>query len=137
MVDLKAKPFYLSDDQIQWVEDTIAGMTLDEKVGQLFINLTTQRDPATMDRLINKYHIGGVRWQGGTLKEVYAQNTAFLRDSKIPTLIAANCEAGGNGAVGQGTLVATGAACGASPSLETVRDMARVSAKEAAAVGCN
>ena len=79
MVDLKAKPFYLSDDQIQWVEDTIAGMTLDEKVGQLFINLTARRDPETLNTLINKYHIGGVRWQGGTLEEVYEQNTTFLR----------------------------------------------------------
>ena len=28
MVDLKAKPFYLNDEQIRWVEDAIAGMTL-------------------------------------------------------------------------------------------------------------
>ena len=35
MIDLKAKPFYLNDEQIQWVEDTIAGMTLEEKLGQL------------------------------------------------------------------------------------------------------
>ena len=137
MVDLKAKPFYLNDEKIQWVEDTIASMTLDEKIGQLFINLTNRRDPETLKTLIGKYHIGGVRWQGGTLEEVYEQNTTFLRDSRIPTLIASNCEAGGSGAVREGTLVATGAACGASTTLETVRDMARVSAREASAVGCN
>ena len=39
MVDLRAKPFYLDDKQIQWVEDTIAGMTLEEKFGQLFVIL--------------------------------------------------------------------------------------------------
>ena len=137
MVDLKAKPFNLNDEQLLWVENTIASMTEDEKVGQLFINLTTRRDPATMDRLINRYHIGGVRWGGGTLEEIYDQNMTFLRDSRIPTLIAANCEAGGNGAVREGTLVATGAACGASQTLETVRDMARVGAAEASSVGCN
>ena len=32
MVDLKAKPYYLSDEDIKWVEDTIAGMTDEEKV---------------------------------------------------------------------------------------------------------
>lgn len=137
MVDLKAKPFYLSDEQIKWVEDTINSMTADEKVGQLFINLTLRRDPETINALIHKFHIGGVRWQGGTLDEVYEQNRTFQKDSKVPTLIAANCEAGGNGAVGEGTMVATGAACAASTTLETVRDMARVGAKEAAAVGCN
>ena len=29
-VDLKAKPYYLSDEDIKWVEDTIAGMSLEE-----------------------------------------------------------------------------------------------------------
>ena len=42
MVDLKAKPFYLNDEQIRWVEDAIAGMTLDEKLGQLFVILQAQ-----------------------------------------------------------------------------------------------
>ena len=73
MVDLKAKPFYLNEEQIQWVEDTIASMTPDEKIGQLFINLTARRDPETLKTLIEKYHIGGVRWQGGTLEEIDAR----------------------------------------------------------------
>lgn len=137
MVDLKAKPFNLDDKKIKWVEDTIGGMTMDEKIGQLFINLTLRRDEKTLDELVNKYHIGGVRWQGGTLEEVYEQNRFFQEKSKVPVLIAANCEAGGNGAVGEGTFVATGAACGASKTLDTVRDMAKVGAAEAKAVGCN
>ena len=40
MVNLKARPFYLSDEKIRWVEETLAGMSPDEKIGQLFINLT-------------------------------------------------------------------------------------------------
>ena len=39
MVNLREKPFYLDDEGIKWVEDTIASMTLDEKVGQLFVLL--------------------------------------------------------------------------------------------------
>ena len=39
MVNLKAKPFNLNDEQIKWVEDTINGMTVDEKIGQLFVLL--------------------------------------------------------------------------------------------------
>ena len=35
-MDLKAKPFYLSDEDIKWVEETKASLTLDEKLGQLF-----------------------------------------------------------------------------------------------------
>ncbi len=137
MVNLKANPFYLSDEQVRWVEATIAGMSLEEKLGQLFINLTLRRDPATLTELCETYHIGGARWQGGTLEEVYEQNRFFQEKSKIPLLIAANCEAGGNGAVKEGTLVATGAACAASRTVDTIRDMARVGAEEAAAIGCN
>ena len=37
MVDMKAKPFYLSEEDCKWVEETIAGMTTEEKIGQLFI----------------------------------------------------------------------------------------------------
>ena len=38
MVDLRAKPYYLNDEDIRWVEETIAGMTDEEKVGQLLCN---------------------------------------------------------------------------------------------------
>ena len=40
MVDLRAKPYCLNDEDIAWVESTIAGMTAEEKVGQLFWQLT-------------------------------------------------------------------------------------------------
>ena len=36
MVNLKANPYDLSDEDCKWVEDTIAGMSDEEKVGQLF-----------------------------------------------------------------------------------------------------
>ena len=44
MVDLKAKPFYLSDSDVEWVQETIRGMTLEEKIGQLFIMLDRKKD---------------------------------------------------------------------------------------------
>ena len=40
MVGLRAKPYFLSDEDIAWVEGTIAAMTPEEKVGQLFWQLT-------------------------------------------------------------------------------------------------
>lgn len=50
---------------------------------------------------------------GGTPEQVHGQNKAFQDNSRIPLLIAANCEAGGNGALQAGTLVAPPSACGA------------------------
>ena len=44
MVDLKAKPYNLDEQGIKWVEDTIANMTIEEKIGQLFVNMGASRD---------------------------------------------------------------------------------------------
>lgn len=137
MVNLKTAPFNLNEQQIAWVDTMIDSMTLEEKIGQLFINLTLRRDPDYIDMLCNKYHIGGVRWQGGTLAEIYEQNRLFQEKSRIPVLIAANCETGGKGAVIEGTYVASHAACGACQTTDTARNMARVGGAEAAAIGCN
>ena len=35
-VDLRAKPFNLDDEDVRWVETTLASMSDEEKVGQLF-----------------------------------------------------------------------------------------------------
>ena len=43
MVDLKATPFNLDDEAIEWVNTTIAEMTGEEKIGQLFVNMGAQR----------------------------------------------------------------------------------------------
>ena len=78
MVDLKAKPFYLSDEQIQWVEDAIAGMTLEEKLGQLFVILQAQPGfgEEQVENLLDKSHMGGLRWQNGSNKQqIYDQLT--------------------------------------------------------------
>ena len=59
MVDLKAKPYSLSDADIAWVQDTIAGMTAEEKVGQLFWQLTAGISEDYLKELMEKYHLGG------------------------------------------------------------------------------
>ena len=38
MIDLRAKPFYLDDAAVKWVEETYAGMTEHEKACQLFFD---------------------------------------------------------------------------------------------------
>ena len=38
-VDLTTKPYNLDAEGIKWVKDTIAGMSVEEKIGQLFINM--------------------------------------------------------------------------------------------------
>src|SRR4051794_35600139 len=73
-VDLKAKPYNLSDSDIKWVNDTINSMSIEEKIGQLFINMGSSRDKEYLTDILNNYHIAGVRYNPGKADEVYEQN---------------------------------------------------------------
>ncbi len=119
-VDLTAKPYNLKAEDIKWVKDTIAGMTDEEKIGQLFINLfffgedKFSGNNLTSKQILEKYHIGGARYQGGTSDQIQDLLNELQENSKVPLLIAANCDAGGNGACNDGTYIASGAQCEAS-----------------------
>ncbi len=140
MVNLKAKPFDLTDAQVQWVEDMIASMTLDEKLSQLFVLLKAVPgvDEERIRNLMETARPGGMRWQGGDKEAVWKQNRLFQQHSRIPVLIAGNCDDGGNGVLPkEGTFVATAAEAGASAGTETAYHMGYVAGREAAAVGVN
>lgn len=137
MVDLRAKPFFLTDEDVKWVEDTIASMTLEEKVGQLFVQMRHSLDPEDIKRTLNSYHQGGLRWQGGDRKQVYEQNKTYQEASRIPLLIAANCDNGGDGCLSDGTFVATAAEAAAGGGTQTAYDMGYVAGREASSVGVN
>ena len=140
MVDLRAKPFYLNDAQLQWVEDTLASMTLEEKLSQLFglLKPVPGADEGQIRALMEDARPGGMRWQGGDQETVWLQNRLFQRCSRVPVLIAGNCDDGGNGVLpAEGTFVATAAEAGASPDDETAYRMGYVAGREAAAVGVN
>lgn len=140
MVDLRQKPYYLNVEQIQWVEKTIAGMKLEEKIGQLFVNMvgnSEERKPENIRKLIDTYHPGAIRYHNAAKEEIWEMTKNLQDASPIPLLIASNCEAGGNGGVIDGTPLANGAAMAAMDSEEAVFGVASASAKEAAAIGCN
>ena len=61
LVNLKEKPFYLKDEQIEWVEKTIAEMSDEEKIGQLFVGLVTDREPQALQRPASQLHVGAIR----------------------------------------------------------------------------
>ena len=142
-VDLKAKPYNLSDDDITWVKDTISGMSIEEKIGQLFINLfffgtdEYSGNNLTNQQLLEKYHIGGARYKGGSAEKVQNLINELQSSSKIPLLVAANCDAGGNGACNDGTYVASAAMCEASGDEQVSFDAGYVSGREEAALGVN
>ena len=140
MVDLKAKPFYLNDEQIRWVEESIASMSPDEKLSQLFVLLKAVPgvDEGMIKSLMESARPGGMRWQGGDKESVARQNALFQKYSRIPVFIAGNCDDGGNGVLPkEGTFVATAAEAGASEGTETAYRIGYVAGREASAIGVN
>lgn len=137
MVDLKATPFNLDDEAIEWVNTTIAEMTDEEKIGQLFVNMGAQRTEEYLTDVLNTYHIGAVRYTPAKADEVWEQNNILQTNSKIPMLIAANTEAGGNGACTDGTYVGWEAKIGVAGDVRYAYELGRISGVEAAAIGCN
>ena len=108
MVDLTAKPFYLDDAAVAWVRGTIDDMTLEEKIGQLFINLNVAFTPEYLDHVLDRYHVGGMRFRGADAATVQAHIRYAQSRSKIPLLIASNPEMGGFGSVDDGTPATAG-----------------------------
>lgn len=137
MVDMKAKPFYLDEEACQWVEDTIANMTIEEKIGQLFFNMGSSRDEEYLKMTVNDYHIGGIRYNPGLGKDIHEQNRILQENSKIPLIIACNTEKGGNGAFVDGTFIGEQTKIGATGDVNLAYELGRISNKEAATVGCN
>ena len=137
MVDLKAKPYCLSDEDIAWVNETIDNMSDEEKVGQLFFeNRGTATEEALIE-LVTKYHIGGYRYNGIKSDRVQSQVRLLQTNAKIPLLVACNTESGGNGSGTDGTYIGSGIKIGATGNVQYAYDLGRMANEEAASMGNN
>ncbi len=137
MPDLKAKPFFLDEEQEEWVRSTCSQMTLDEKLGQLFCPLLTVFDEETVRHLTKDLKVGSI--MPGTMSAANAQREIrMLQDSSdLPLLIAANLESGGNGAVMEGTSFGMPMGCTATGNVENGYRLGKVACREGAAAGVN
>lgn len=138
MINLKSKPFYLMDEDISWIENTIGTMTLDEKIGQLFVDHNNgDLDENFIKERTALTHCGGLRYMNLSPEEILKQNNLYQKHAAIPLLVAANIEAGGNGACKGGTLVGSEIKVAATADLEYAYQLGYIGGKEARAVGCN
>ncbi|HOU15014.1 MAG TPA: glycoside hydrolase family 3 N-terminal domain-containing protein [Anaerolineae bacterium] len=137
MVDLKAKPFYLSDEDICWVETTLAGMSADEKIGQLFCLIAYSSDEAYLKHLALDVKPGGLMCRVMPAQEVVKTVRLLQENSTIPMLIAANLERGGAGMVLEGTSLGSPMQVAATDNDEMAYRLGVVCGREGAAVGGN
>ncbi len=82
----------------EWVDSTFANLTLDEKIGQLFMIATysnrDERHYSYIDKLISEYHLGGlIFFQGGPYRQAKLTNR-YQSVSKLPLLIGIDAEWG-------------------------------------------
>ena len=137
MIDLRAKPFFLNDEDIRWVLDTLASMTLEQKAGQVFCPMGFSDDPGLLHHMLCDLHVGGMMYRPGPA--AYIQNTHRTIQSmaKIPLLLAANTENGGNGLAFEGTSFGQPMAVAATDDSENAYRMGYTACAEGAALGLN
>ena len=137
MVDLKARPFYLSDEQIAWVENTIDSMTKEEKIGQLFVHLTGVSKEDDVREEVGKMHMGGIRFNPRSKEDMWEMNYNFQKFSKVPVLSAVNVETGGNGASRDGTFIGNEMKIAATGDTKYAYELGRICGIETKATGSN
>ena len=137
MVNLKVKPYNLDEQSISWVEETLASMTIEEKIGQLFIHMGSSREEQALKDSLVDYKFGGVRYNPGTAEQVLEQNRILQENSKIPLLIAANAETSPNGAFMGGSDLGSAVKVAATGNVNHAYEMGRIAGRECEAIGCN
>lgn len=137
MDNLKEKPFYLNDDDIGWVESTLAGLTMEEKIGQLFCLVARGDDEAYLKNLIRDYKPGGLMCRPMPAGRVVETVRILQEDSCIPMLMAANLEAGGSGLAIEGTKFGSQLQVAATGEDEMAARLGTVCGREGVALGCH
>ncbi len=137
MVDLKKAPFNLTDKDVEWVNKTIKGMTIEEKIGQLFFLMGFSGKKKVIGSTLKNVHPGGMMYRPAKQKKVVEMHRFLQENSKIPMLLAANFEKGGDGLLEEGTTVAHEMLVAATGDEKNAYKVGKVCAVEGASVGAN
>lgn len=137
MINLTGKPFYLTQEDVRWVRETLASMTLEEKIGQLFVPIGYSGDPGYLEGVMLRHHIGGIMYRCGESAEMQATHRYLQEHSRIPLLIGANLEDGGCGIAVDGTVFGRQMQTAATGKSENAYRLGKISCSEGHAVGCN
>ena len=145
------RPVQLDRDGEKWAQKTLKNLSLEEKVGQLFmiwvraefLNVNSPEYLQLRDS-INKYHVGSfamtVRAEGPFLYRNQPYEAAVLlnrlqQDSKLPLLIAADFERGVSMRLYGATVFPHAMAFGAAGKLDYAEAFGRITALESRAIG--
>lgn len=136
-MNLEEKPFYLNKEQIAYVDNTLAHMSLDDKIKQIFINMAAPVNEQMIKNIVQTKKFGGIRYMNQNSKKLKELIGNYQKYSDIKLIVAANTEAGGNGACSDGTYIGQEIKIAATNDKKYAYELGRISAIEAKAIGCN
>lgn len=136
MPNLKMQPFNLDDEAVVWVKETLRSLTEQEKVSQLFCLAGFSQQEEALKEMAGR-GIGGVMYRQTPGKLLQQSHRTLQKHAKIPLLLAANLESGGNGAAAEGTPYGNPMQAAATGDREAGYKLGKVACSEGAAVGCN
>ncbi len=84
-----------------WVETTLAGMTLQEKIGQMIMPHWTNSGSAAS--LENTYHVGGFIFLAENSSTILTATNSLQQQAEVPLLFSIDCEAGSGARISDGT----------------------------------
>lgn len=137
MINLSAKPFYLNERGIAWVNGMLSSLSIEEKVGQIFNLVFSENDDSALESMMKKIPCGGITFRANK-GEIIRRQVDFANSlAKIPLLISANLESGGSGIASDGTDYASQIEVAATGDPEYAYILGDICGKEGRAVGCN
>lgn len=137
MINLENKPFYLNLNQMNQVYKVFNEMTEDDKIGQIFCPIGNPCSDDDLEAFIDKYKPGAMMFRALESKQVSHMHEVLQNRSRIPLMLAANLESGGNGICVDGTYFSRQMGVAATNDKKQAYNLGYIAGKEANAVGCN
>lgn len=134
---LREKPFFLSREQIAFVEQKLEQMTLEEKIGQLFLPINYIEDEQELREFVRKFQPAGLMNRPAQGKVNQNRHRMMQEEAKIPMLIPANIESGGNGIAVEGTAFGNPLQVAATGDSRYAYELGKIAGAEGRAVGVN
>jgi beta-N-acetylhexosaminidase len=144
-------PVHLDKDGEKWAEKSLKAMTLEQKIGQMFMiwaraEFVNIESPEFLElrETMKRYHVGGfglsVPFEDGFLFKSEPYEAAMLvnqlqSDSDFPLIIAADFERGLSMRLNGATIFPHAMAFGAAQNPDFARDFGRITAEESRAIG--
>lgn len=133
---IRQAPYYLSDEQVNWVKTTLDTMDTEKKVRQLFCTIA-YTDNADYLKGVAASGFGALMCRTMKAEELYNLTAILQENAEIPFLIAGNMEAGMDTCCETGTRVGCQLGIAATKAVENAARLGCVIGKEADALGMN